>query len=197
MTIHITKAKLALAVLVVALAIPATAFATHVFDDVADGRFYAGPVEWAFDNGITTGKTPSLFDPEGPVTRGESVTFLKRYDDNIVQPALATVAVAHATVLSDGSVVAARSTGVSSANVELESTSAFCFYDLDFDFTVVQVSPLYLWDSSEEVDTSIEIGYPDVLDGATDCDGTDPLLEIATVDDSVWTPHGFTVTFFA
>jgi len=81
MTITLKKRHLALAILAVVLAIPTTAYATHVFDDVPDGKFYADPVEWAFDNGITTGKTPDSFDPEGAVTRGEAVTFLKRYHD--------------------------------------------------------------------------------------------------------------------
>lgn len=66
-----------------------TAEATHVFDDVEDDRFYADPVEWAAANAITTGKSPTMFAPLDAVTRGESVTFLKRYDDNITQPALA------------------------------------------------------------------------------------------------------------
>jgi hypothetical protein len=197
MTITIRKLHLAIAVLAVALIAPATAFAAHVFTDVPDDAFYADPVEWAFENDITTGKSPTSFAPLDNVTRGESVTFLKRYNDNIVEPAVASAAVAHATVLSDGSVVAARSRGVTDENVTLEDGgSAFCFYDLDFDFLVVQASPLYLWATSREVDTSIEIGYPDVLEGTADCTGDDPLLEIATVDDSVWTAHGFTVTFF-
>lgn len=88
MTITITKLRLALGVLVVALLVPATALATHVFDDVAHDRFYAEPVEWAAANGITTGKSPTIFDPEGAVTRGESVTFLRRYDENVVLPRL-------------------------------------------------------------------------------------------------------------
>ena len=90
MTITLSKTKLAIAVLAVALVVPATALATHVFDDVDDGRFYAEPIEWAADNGITTGvsSNPPLFAPERNVTRGENVTFLKRYDDNIVQPAV-------------------------------------------------------------------------------------------------------------
>ncbi|MEQ8842388.1 MAG: S-layer homology domain-containing protein [Acidimicrobiales bacterium] len=87
MTITFTKTKVALAIVVAALLVPATAYATHVFDDVPDDKFYAGPVEWAFDNDITTGKSPTSFAPEDNVTRGESVTFLKRYNDNIVEPA--------------------------------------------------------------------------------------------------------------
>jgi S-layer family protein len=91
MTIIITKTKLALALLAVALLAPAAALATNVFADVDDGAFYAAPVEWAFDNNITTGKTATSFAPLDDVTRGESVTFLKRYNDNIVGPADATL----------------------------------------------------------------------------------------------------------
>jgi S-layer family protein len=91
MTIIITKTKLALAILAVALLAPAAALATNVFADVPDGAFYAAPVEWAFNNNITTGKTATSFAPLDNVTRGESVTFLKRYDDNIVQPALSAL----------------------------------------------------------------------------------------------------------
>ncbi|MEZ5167631.1 MAG: S-layer homology domain-containing protein [Acidimicrobiales bacterium] len=88
MTIHLSKKRLAAAIVAVTMLIPATAFATHVFDDVPDRKFYAAPVEWAFDNGITTGKSPTRFAPDDNVTRGESVTFLKRYHDNLVQPGL-------------------------------------------------------------------------------------------------------------
>lgn len=88
MTITLTKTKLALSILVLALVVPATAYATHIFDDVPDHAFYAGAVEWAFDNEITTGKSPTEFAPLDNVTRGESVTFLQRYDTNVVQPAL-------------------------------------------------------------------------------------------------------------
>lgn len=66
-----------------AIFIPTTAYATHTFSDVEDGRYYTEPVEWAFDNGITTGKTETSFDPAGVVTRGEAVTFLQRYHDNV------------------------------------------------------------------------------------------------------------------
>ena len=115
MTITISKLKLALAVLAVVLVAPATALATHVFDDVDDGAFYAEPVEWAADNGITTGKSPTQFAPLDSVTRGESVTFLKRYDDNIVQPALAE--------LANTGVVASQETGTNDP-VVVDSTAA-------------------------------------------------------------------------
>jgi len=71
-----------------ALAVPALAVAVSPFVDVVPGKFYEAPVNWAFGNGITTGTDAAHFNPEGAVTRGESVTFLKRYDDNIVQPAI-------------------------------------------------------------------------------------------------------------
>ena len=85
-----TKAKIAVAV-VFALLLPSAAVATHIFDDVEDNRFYADPVEWAFDNGITTGTSATTFHPDRGVTRGESVTFLKRYHDNMVVPIVPSV----------------------------------------------------------------------------------------------------------
>jgi hypothetical protein len=87
-TFTISKTKLAIAMMALIMVIPATAMATHAFTDVPDDKFYAAPVEWAFDNGITTGRTPTSFAPDDNVTRGESVTFLKRYQDNVVGPAV-------------------------------------------------------------------------------------------------------------
>lgn len=106
MTFTISKTRLAIGIVAVAMLVPASAMAFHVFDDVADDRFYAEPVEWAFDNDITTGKTATTFAPDDGVTRGESVTFLKRYNDNVVQPAideLETAKIGHGEiVLSHG-----------------------------------------------------------------------------------------------
>ena len=49
------------------------------FDDVQDeNAFYFDSVYWAVENGITTGKTETLFDPNGTCTRGQAVTFLWR-----------------------------------------------------------------------------------------------------------------------
>ena len=88
MTIHITKFKAAVALVVVALLVPVTAIATHTFSDVPDGRYYTDAVEWAAENEITTGTSATTFSPEDAVTRGQNVTFAYRYDQNIVQPAL-------------------------------------------------------------------------------------------------------------
>jgi len=84
-----TKLRLGALIVAFALAVPALAVAVSPFVDVIPGKFYEAPVNWAASNGITTG-SPSgsdTFKPDNPVTRGENVTFLKRYDDNIVQPA--------------------------------------------------------------------------------------------------------------
>jgi len=85
---RINRRFLAGAVVAVVVLAPATAWATHVFVDVDDDRFYADAVEWAADNGITTGSPAGAdtFKPEDPVTRGEVVTFLKRYHDGFVDP---------------------------------------------------------------------------------------------------------------
>ena len=48
------------------------------FSDVAPGAFYAAPVSWMVGEGITTGTTPTTFEPSRYVTRGEVATFLYR-----------------------------------------------------------------------------------------------------------------------
>ncbi len=119
MTFTITKAKLGIAILAMALLVPATAWATHSFDDVADGAFYHDASAWAKTNGITVGSgncggTGNNFCGELGVTRGENITFAHRYDTNIVQPALATIpTVVWAKVNSDGT-LADGSAGVTS-----------------------------------------------------------------------------------
>ena len=84
----ITKSKLALSVLVVSLLVPAVALASHVFDDVPDGKFYSEPVQWAFDNGVTTGTSATTFSPDDPVTRGQNVTFMYRHQKQVIDPLL-------------------------------------------------------------------------------------------------------------
>ncbi len=89
-----TKTRMGAVVVIVALLIPAVALAavvTSPFVDVVPGKFYETPINWAFNNSITTGKDATHFEPDGAVTRGESVTFLKRYDDHIVQPAISAL----------------------------------------------------------------------------------------------------------
>ena len=48
------------------------------FKDVPVGAFYFDPVQWAVDNGITNGTTPTTFDPNGQCMRAVVVTFLWR-----------------------------------------------------------------------------------------------------------------------
>lgn len=87
LTIKLTKTKLALLVALVALAGTSVAYAGHPFTDVEDGKWYSDAVEWAYDNDITTGKTPTTFNGDDGVTRYEAVTFQQRYDENVAAPA--------------------------------------------------------------------------------------------------------------
>ncbi|MEM8706525.1 MAG: S-layer homology domain-containing protein [Actinomycetota bacterium] len=50
------------------------------FVDVDRSRYWAQPIDWLFDAGITTGTSPSTFSPEDPVTRGQMATFLWRME---------------------------------------------------------------------------------------------------------------------
>ena len=51
----------------------------HSFSDVKDGLWYSDAVAWAYENGITTGKSTAFFAPNDEVTRAEFTAFLCRY----------------------------------------------------------------------------------------------------------------------
>ena len=53
-------------------------YASMPFTDVKLSSWYGPAVRWAYENGITTGKTATIFDPSGPCTRGQGVLFLQR-----------------------------------------------------------------------------------------------------------------------
>ena len=48
------------------------------FEDVEEGDYFAAPVLWAVEKGITNGTSASTFSPNAPCTRGQIVTFLWR-----------------------------------------------------------------------------------------------------------------------
>lgn len=48
------------------------------FDDVAEDTYYFDAVEWAVENGITTGTSDTTFSPNVTCTRAQAVTFLWR-----------------------------------------------------------------------------------------------------------------------
>ncbi len=50
------------------------------FSDVPAGRFYSKPVDWLYDQGITTGVGGNQFAPDANVTRGQMATFLWRLE---------------------------------------------------------------------------------------------------------------------
>ena len=66
---------------------PAGPAGSAVFGDVIAGSFYDKPVGWMAANQITTGTTPSTFDPDRSITRGEIATFLWRFSG---EPAAST-----------------------------------------------------------------------------------------------------------
>ena len=51
---------------------------TNPFKDVSASAYYFKAVLWALENGVTTGKTPTTFNPDGVCTRAHVVTFLYR-----------------------------------------------------------------------------------------------------------------------
>ena len=133
MTIIISKTKLALGVLATVL-IGATVVAAGdgPFTDNPDGTYYHDPVEWAFDNGVTTGTSDTTFSPMDPVTRGQNVTFAYRYDQNIVQPELETIDENFGVVTSainDNADLISGNVDLISGNVDLISGNADAIND--------------------------------------------------------------------
>ena len=51
---------------------------TNPFEDVSEGAYFYKAVLWAAENGITTGKTDTTFEPYSACTRANAVTFLYR-----------------------------------------------------------------------------------------------------------------------
>lgn len=121
--------RVALGIVVVTMFASTAAYANHVFTDVDDGRFFTEAAEWAKEKGITTGcGDGTTFCPNDPVTRGENITFAKRYDDNIVQPALATMkgdtAAAQATADAAQADADAAQTAADAAQGDADSNAA-------------------------------------------------------------------------
>ena len=83
--------KIVTAGLALAVAAPTVAMAAHPFDDVPDDQWYTDSVHWAYDNGLTTGKTPTTFAGMDATNRYEVVTFFDRYHNNMVAPELADI----------------------------------------------------------------------------------------------------------
>ena len=48
------------------------------FDDVAEDAYYFDAVEWAVEEGITSGTSATTFSPNATCTRAQAVTFLWR-----------------------------------------------------------------------------------------------------------------------
>lgn len=53
--------------------------AENPFEDLPDWTDYTEAVAWAVSRGVTTGTTPTTFEPERTCTRAQIVTFLYRY----------------------------------------------------------------------------------------------------------------------
>ena len=57
----------------------------HNFTDVKEGTFYYKAMLWAVENDITNGITKTTFQPLVTANRGQVVTFLYRYNQNVVE----------------------------------------------------------------------------------------------------------------
>ncbi|GAA5141221.1 hypothetical protein GCM10023340_02530 [Nocardioides marinquilinus] len=105
--------------------------------------------------------------------------------------------VAYAVVRADGTVVRAASRGITSANVSLESTSAYCFRNLGFRFKTAMATPVY---SDDYVPgTTVSVARPGVYGYDSDCSPA-ARLEVATAEEAGgevdYSPADFTIWFY-
>ena len=83
--------RLAVGIGIAAVALTATAVALAqgigTFRDIPDNHYAYDSVQWAVLNGITVGcRDGTYFCPETYVNRAQSVTFLHRYQNNVIRP---------------------------------------------------------------------------------------------------------------
>lgn len=103
--------------------------------------------------------------------------------------------VAYAHVLTDGSVVAAESKGIATANVSVKPLASFCFTGVP-QFKSVSVTPDFQSAGADNADVSALVALQGAGGFATGCAGVAGLqAEIATVVDSNFAPHGFYIQF--
>lgn len=81
------RTKTVLFVVVFAVAVPVSVYASHQFDDVPSSHTFHSSIAWLAETGITRGCNPPANDefcPDDPVTRGQMATFLERFHDQFV-----------------------------------------------------------------------------------------------------------------
>ena len=61
---------------------------SSVFNDVADGQYYAKAVTWAVANGVVSGYGNGRFGPNDPITREQMAVILWRYAGSPAPPHL-------------------------------------------------------------------------------------------------------------
>jgi hypothetical protein len=75
---HRSRRSLLIIAVVALLAIPTTAIADHLFDDVSHGSTHEAGIAYVKDTGITQGCTVDLFCPTDNLTRQQMATFIHR-----------------------------------------------------------------------------------------------------------------------
>ena len=84
-----SRVAVGMAAAAVALTVAAVALAQGIgtFRDVPANHYAEDAVQWAVQNGVTHGcRDGTYFCPERTVNRAESVTFLHRYQNNVIRP---------------------------------------------------------------------------------------------------------------
>jgi hypothetical protein len=126
---------------------------------------------------------------------GSAVTGSKVKDGSLLAKDLKTgqliMPVAYAHVAADGTVDAANSKGVTSANVQLESAAAFCFTGLSFPVRRAVVTEDYADLNGVAGEAAFAVGNPQ-----DDCSEAGTQAEVATTAQATYQATGFYIFFY-
>lgn len=133
----------------------------------------------------------------GSKVRSNSLTGSDIKESTLAAVPLAGAArpIAYARVKGDGTVIAARSSHVTNANLALRTTSAFCFHDLPFTVHGAVVTVDYADHNANAENDNAEVALGDPYG---DCAPETPhaQLEVATAKDGSFTALGFFIVFY-
>jgi hypothetical protein len=156
-------------------------------------------------NGQVTSRDLRNNDVRGKDVRNNSLTGRDVLESSLAKVPSASQAdmafspVAYARVSAGGQVIASSSRGVTNANITVESTSAYCFRNLPFQFKTAQATIDFQSAASQQPSlgaravASVALGNP-----FNDCSGSGVQLEVVTAraDTATYVRSGFFVVFW-
>ena len=137
------------------------------FSDVTEDKhgWAIESINWAVDNNITAGIGDGLFAPDSTLTRAQMVTFLKRYHDNVVVPALGNAHVTTTTTQAPTTTRPPTTTVATASAVEHGDIGNWFYYkgtiNSFYHTSFVASEELLIWDDCTVSISTEDLWYND------------------------------------